>query len=296
MTHANIGHLRADAVAELLTTAADILLRDPKRSGCCVHLGSVGRLLVTGDLHDNPLHFVKVVAFAQLDQAENHLILHELIHGDRLINGADMSWHMLAKAAALIVQYPGQVHVMLANHELAQAFDQMVSKGAGENTALFRAGLDWKFGDDADIVNEAIKVFVRAMPLAVKTENGILCSHSLPSPYDMKLFDVNVLDRALEDDDYQARTGSAWQMTWGRNQTPEQVDMLAAAWSVKVFIVGHAAVADGAIAASSCMLLINSDHDRGMVLPIQLASEVTNAQELMFLVVPIQAIEGSLGD
>ena len=157
MTHANIGHLRADGVAELLTTAADILLRDPKRRGCCVHLGGVGRLLVTGDLHDNPLHFVKVVAFAQLDQAENHLILHELIHGDRLINGADMSWHMLAKAAALIVQYPGQVHVMLANHELAQAFDQMVSKGAGENTALFRAGLDWKFGDDADIVNEAIK-------------------------------------------------------------------------------------------------------------------------------------------
>ncbi len=292
----NISALRAEDVAALLREAATYLLTDPKRSGCCVYLGGSGRLLVTGDLHDNPIHFSKIVAFAELEHPDNHLILQELIHGDRLFNGVDMSWYMLAKAADLIVQFPHQVHVMLANHELAQAFDQKVSKGAGENTALFNAGLLYKFGDDASIVNEAIQVFVRALPLAVKTENGVLCSHSLPGPYDMQLFDMNILGRELRDEDYQVRIGSAWQMTWGRSQTAEQVEDFAKAWGVKVFIMGHAAVQDGAMAASPLMLLMNSDHERGMVLPLQLASEVIHAQDLMLLVVPIACIEGSLSD
>ena len=199
---------------------------------------------------------------------------------------------MLAKVAKLIEQYPGQVHVMLANHELAQAFDQLVSKGAGENTALFRAGLDFIFGHQADIVDQAIRVFIRALPLAVKTENGLMCSHSLPSVFDMKSFDTEILDRDLEERDYALRSGSAWQMTWGRKQNPEQLAALAATWGVKVFIAGHAAVPEGAVAAGPQLVLINSDHDRGVVLPVQLSSEMSNAQDLVLLIVPI----GSIGE
>ena len=157
MKLADIDHLGALGVAQLLTRAAEIFRGDPKRRGACVHLGDTGRLLVTGDLHDNPNHFVKVVNFARLDEPAHHVVLHELIHGERLTHGADMSWRMLAKVARLVEKYPGQVHVMLANHELAQAFNQPVSKGAGENTELFRAGLLCSFGDDAEIVDEAIQ-------------------------------------------------------------------------------------------------------------------------------------------
>jgi hypothetical protein len=290
VTLVDIDHLGAAGVANLLLRATDIVRKDPKRRGSCVHLGNVGRLLVTGDLHDNPIHFVKVVAFAQLQDPHNHLILHELIHGEHLTYDTDMSWRMLAKVAKLIEQYPGQVHVMLANHELAQAFDQLVSKGAGENTALFRAGLDFIFGDEADIVDQAIRVFIRALPLAVKTENGLMCSHSLPSVLDMKSFDTGILDRALQESDYALRSGSAWQMTWGRKQNPEQLAALAATWGVKVFIAGHAAVPEGAVAAGPQLVLINSDHDRGVVLPVQLASEISNAQDLVLLIVPISSI------
>ncbi|MCE9618325.1 MAG: metallophosphoesterase [Planctomycetes bacterium] len=296
MKLADIDHLGAAGVARLLGAAAQTMQSDPKRRGSCVHLEGEGRLLATGDLHDNPVHFVKVVAFAQLEQPENHLVLHELIHGDRLTYGVDMSWRMLAKVARLIEKHPGQVHVLLANHELAQAFNQPVSKGAGENTELFRGGLRWTFGEDAEIVEEAVRVFVRAMPLALRTRGGILCSHSLPSPYDMKSFDMGILERDLQEPDYEATRGSAWQMTWGRNQKPEQVAALAKAWGVKVFISGHAMVPEGAAAPNPGLLLLNTDHEHGAVLPIQLSSEVPSAQELLLHAVPISSIEGSLVD
>ena len=275
---ADVDHLGALGVAQLLERAAEIFRRDPKRRGSCVHLGGAGRLLVTGDLHDNPTHFVKVVNYARLEQPENNVILHELIHGERLTHGADMSWRMLA------------------NHELAQAFNQPVSKGAGENTELFREGLLCSFGDEAEIVDAAIGVFVRALPLAVRTQNGILCSHSLPSLYDMKTFDSGILDRDLVEDDYEVRIGSAWQMTWGRNQKPEQLAALAAAWGVKVFIAGHAAVPEGVLAAGPQFLLLNSDHEHGAVLPLMLGNEVSNAQELACGAIPLGSIEGSLGE
>ena len=141
-------------------------------------------------------------------------------------------------------------------------------------------------------MDQAIRVFIRALPLAVKTENGLMCSHSLPSVFDMKSFDTEILDRDLEESDYALRSGSAWQMTWGRKQNPEQLAALAATWGVKVFIAGHAAVPEGAVAAGPQLVLINSDHDRGVVLPVQLSSEMSNAQDLVLLIVPI----GSIGE
>ncbi len=295
MKLADIDHLGAAGVARLLAGAADALRGDARRRGCCVHLGDAGRLLMTGDLHDNPMHFVKVVEFAQLENPHNHLVLHELIHGDRLTYGADMSWRMLAKVARLIERHPGQVHVILANHELAQAFDQPVSKGAGENTQLFREGLRWSFGDDAALVEEAVRAFVRAMPLALRTQSGILCSHSLPGAHDMRTFDTGILERDLAPPDYETLRGGAWQMVWGRNQKPEQLATLAAAWGVKLFIAGHAFVAEGAAAVGDALLLLNTDHERGVVLPINLAEPAPGAQELLLRAVHVAAIEGCLG-
>ena len=286
-------HLNAAGVVALLDEASAILRGDPNRRGCVVHLPDRGRLLATGDLHDHPIHFARVVAFAQLEQGDHHLILHELIHGDRLMHGADLSWRMLARAALLVRAHPGRVHPMLANHEIAQAFDQPVSKGAGENTALFRDGLDWSFGDDADGVDAAIRRFIRSMPLAVRTEGGIFCSHSLPSPLALAGFDASVFDRELQDADFEARRGAAWQLTWGRGISAAQVDALAQAWGVKLFVAGHKHVAEGAEAVGARLLLLNSDHERGVVVPFQLDRPVPSAMDAALSAVPIQMIEGA---
>ena len=82
----------------------------------------------------------------------------------------------------------------------------------------------------------------------------------------------------------------------GRNQKPEQLAGLAAAWGVKVFIAGHAAVPEGVAAAGEQLLLLNSDHEHGAVLALPLSYAISNAHELALRAIPIGSIEGSLGD
>jgi hypothetical protein len=288
----SLDQLGAEGVAALFDRAAHTLRTDPARRGCVVHLPDRGRLLATGDLHDHPIHFAKVVAFAQLERPDHHLILHELIHGDRLVHGADLSWRMLAKVATLLEAHPGRVHPILANHEIAQAFDQPVSKGAGENTALFRDGLDWSFGEEADLVDAAIRRFIKAMPLAVRTEGGIFCSHSLPSPLALPGFPASVFDRDLQDADFQPRHGAAWQLTWGRGISAAQAEALAQAWGVRLFVAGHKHVPEGAEAVGERLLLLNSDHERGVVVPFHLDQPVPSALDAAMSAVHIQMIEG----
>jgi hypothetical protein len=286
-----VDHLNAEGAAALFTDATRTLVEDPLRRGCCVHLPPRGRMLATGDLHDHPIHFQKVRAFARLDRADHHVVLHELIHGERLTHGADLSWRMLAKVAALRLAHPGQVHPMLANHEIAQAFLQPVSKGAGECTRLFRDGLEWSFGDDCAIVEDAVNAFIRAMPLAVRAANGLMCSHSLPSPMAMRGFDRGVLERALDEADFAPRTGAAWNMTWGRGQTEELVRELAEAWGVSLFVAGHKHVEQGAETPFPRLVLLNSDHERAAVIPFDLAAPAPIAGAAVAAAVPLGMIE-----
>jgi hypothetical protein len=280
----------ATAVAELLDRAAAALRDSSLRAGSCLRLPRRGRLVVTGDLHDNPIHFERIQAFAHLDRPDHHLILHELIHGDRLVNGVDLSYRILVRVAMLVLEHPDRVHPVLANHELAQAFRQSVSKGAGDNVALFDAGVEWAFGDDAVQVEDAIARFVRAMPLALRCENGSLVAHSLPGPHAMKRFDPGVLDRELHDGDYLPNAGAAWLMVWGRGQTREQLEELAARWNVRMFFTGHSHVPTGIEAAHPMQVILNSDHEHAMVLPLDLAADPPSAEQCVFEAIPVASL------
>lgn len=281
----------AEEVRDLLERAAARMLECPLRRGSSVHLPGRGRLLLTGDLHDNPTHFAAVRSAAYLERSpDHHVVLHELIHGDRLVNGVDLSFRMLCRVAQLLLQFPGQVHVVLANHELAQAFRQPVSKGAGDNLELFDAGLEWAFGDDATMVEEGIEELVRAMPLAVRCANGAMVSHSLPSPQEMDGFDLGILDRALMPADYEHRTGGAWRMVWGRGWESEQVQRLAREWGVRLFVIGHAHTENGIEAPLPNLLVLNTDHERGRVVPLNLAEEAPPAEDLLFHGMPVASL------
>ena len=171
----------ASAFADLLEAAAEAMRASPLREHCTVRLPRRGVLLATGDIHDNQLHLDAVTRAAALRRtSDQHVVLHELIHGERLVSGMDMSHRMLARVAELVLAHPLQVHQMLANHEIAQFRRQRISKGAGDNLALFDAGLEWVFGEEAEVAADAIGSFVRAMPLAVRCDNGVMLSHSLP--------------------------------------------------------------------------------------------------------------------
>jgi hypothetical protein len=106
----------------------------------------------------------------------------------------------------------------------------------------------------------------------------------------MKLFDAGILDRDLTDDDYLPRTGSAHMMVWGRGHTIEQIEQLAGEWGVKLFVLGHQHVETGVDCIGPTMLVLNSDHERAAVLPLDLSKPPPNAMDAMLDAVPLAGV------
>lgn len=270
-----------DVVCQTLRAAAEASRDAVCRRGSVDWVEAPGSLVATGDIHDNPLHLSRVIGAAGLhgdpddtpESERSHLTLHELIHGEHLMGGVDFSFRALTRVAALKVAFPEHVHVLLANHELAQIVGSGIVKDGVRVVEAFNDGVARVFGDDADQVHAAIEAFVRAMPLALRCETprGVIqCSHSVPSPAMMGRFDVGILDRELTDEDYQPLTGSAHMMVWGRHYDAESLEDLVERWGVTMFVLGHEKVPEGARFVPPCAVVLNSDHANGVYLPIDL--------------------------
>jgi len=278
------------AVSELLLQAAVVMENAKGRIGATQHIPGTGQVLVTGDLHDNPFNYSKIVKFAQLDKSEDyHVILQELIHGDKLVGGVDMSFRMLVRIASLVIAYPTQVHPIIANHELSQLTRRGITKGKGNIVEMFIDGVEWVFGTESDSVFEAIDSFFLAMPLAVKSASGLMCCHSLPNAPLMHVFDKDVVNRPMTDADRNNLDGSVTLMVWGRVHTESQVECLAKAWDVKLFCLGHAFVSGGIEVLMPNVLLLNSDHEQGAVLPINL-SDIPTAETAMWSAIKLASL------
>jgi len=275
------------------------------RRGSIDYIEPPGHLVATGDLHDNPVHFERVVRaaglglalgsapaseadlrFASHDGYVSHVTLHEVIHSDRLISGMDFSYRVLTRVALLKAHAPHHVHVLLGNHELAQITGAGIIKDGVRSVDAFNAGVEYVFGAEADRVHEAIAEFVRSMPLALKchTRRGdILASHSLPPAAMMNRFDPAVLSRALTEADYEPRRGSAHIMVWGRGYDAELLEDLVERWGVYMFILGHEKVPQGAMFVPPNAVVLNSDHANGAYLVLDLSAP-PRADEAMNLV------------
>ena len=305
MAGVNVQH--AGEVIDLFQQAARANLEANCRQGSVDVIEGPGTLIATGDLHDNPFHLNRLVELAGLGDAatattdsasdgdarewdppaseENaagepvtHVTFHEVIHSDRLLNGLDLSYRALARIAELKVRAPERVHALLANHELAQIVGAGIVKDGVKCVEAFNDGLEYVFGDDWESVAASLGEFIRAMPLALrcKTPRGdILCAHSLPATGSMGRFDTTILSRELTDDDYVPRAGSAHLMVWGRGYDAEQLEDLVERWGVNLFVLGHEKAPNGYLIIPPCAVVLNSDHERGVYLPIDLSRPPT---------------------
>jgi hypothetical protein len=255
--------------------------RDAKCRAASVDIISgPGRLIATGDLHDNPMHLQALLRAANLQNTSaahqsspEHLVLHELIHGDRLINKMDFSYRTLAQAARLKVQFPEFVHLLLGNHELAQFKGSGILKDGVRCVEAFNAGVEYVFGADAPQVHDAIRDFVTSMPIALRcrTPRGdIIVAHSLPPPHAIDTFDHSILSRPLVESDYEPRTGAAHVMVWGRGHDAATLRKLLDRFGASMFILGHEKVDEGARYLEPDTIVLNSDHIGGAYLPIDL--------------------------
>ncbi|MCA9277838.1 MAG: hypothetical protein H6815_03530 [Phycisphaeraceae bacterium] len=286
------------AVAEILKAGAAANRSAECRVASIDRIQSPGTLIATGDLHDNPVHYAKLLQIAQLGNdvlngsSGPHIVLHELIHADKLTNGLDFSYRALARVAQLKTRFPERVHALLANHELAQVVGSGIVKDGVRVVDAFNEGVEYVFGDDAKVVEDAIAEFIFSMPLALRciTPKGdILCAHSLPSPMVMGRFDPDVLQRDLTSRDYEPLNGSAHLMVWGRRHDPELLEDLVERWGISLFLLGHEKAETGAMLVPPNAVVLNSDHERGVYLPIDLSDPPT-AEEAIWSVVPLSSV------
>lgn len=280
----------AGTVSGVFLRAAEQNRADRAARGAVVDLGDDGHLLITGDLHDHGINFEKALRLANLaNKPGNHLVLQELIHGEKLINGLDLSYRTSVKAAALQIRFPGRVHVLLSNHELAQVNGEDISKHGISSIEAFYGGLEYVFGEAADEVHEAFAAWVRSLPLAVRCANGLFIAHSLPSSRKRNVFDPMVLTRQLTAADMIGPEGSAHLMVWGRQIGQDWVNDLAKLWDTKLFVLGHQHAEMGYELQGQTLMILASDHDHGVALPISLSQSYTRAQ-LADAVLPFAAM------
>jgi len=95
--------------------------------------------------------------------------------------------------------------------------------------------------------------------------------------------------RPLDEADYQRPHGAAYLMVWGRNATQDWLDRLGEAWGVALFVIGHEKAETGCEDRADTMIIVNSDHQHGAVLPIDLARRYER-DELLDEAIPLNAL------
>lgn len=272
--------------------AADLNLDDPVREGSLLCFANYGQVVMTGDMHGHRRNFEKLVKFAGLETTPvRHVILHELIHEEPEFMGApDRSVQLLLEAAQWKTFFPEQVHFLQSNHELAQMQNHEITKGGRIVTDDFERGVATVLGtSQVDEALQAIDDFIASFPVAGRTANGIFFSHSLPDVAYMDYFDPNCVHaspRALD----LSEGGPVYQMVWGRRHTPALIDKLAKAYDVQHFVIGHQPQEYGYDVRFDRVIILASDHNHGMFLPIDCRKQYT-IDELVDRIRPFAGVE-----
>ncbi len=280
----------ASAAADIFRQAAALNREDPLRDGSLLIFPDYGQLVMTGDLHGHDRNFDRLKKYCDLDHAPaRHVILHEIIHAEPdapLI--PDYSHKVLLDAVRWKIEFPDQVHFLQSNHELSQLTGKEICKGGRVVTYDFERGLAESYGYDSAKVLEAICDYLASLPLAGKTANRIMISHSLPGNRDLPQFDPTVVDRIPEPIDLHDG-GSAYTLVWGRNQSKETLQFLADTFDVGTFICGHQPQETGFEVRHDKLIILASDHNHGVFLPFDLKKPFSTA-ELARLIRPLASI------
>ena len=277
-------------IIDLLNKGIEILNADKFRRGNVVHLPAEGNLIVTGDIHGHVRNFERIVAFADLpNNPDRHIILQEIIHGGpEDEQGGCLSYKLLFEAIRYKLKFPDQVHMILGNHDTAFINNSEVMKDGKEMNRAMRQAIEREFKQASDDVALAIRQFLFSQPLAVRCNNRIWISHSLPSDRTMDKFDPKILDRQLKINDV-VRPGSAYLLTWGRKHSQAILDKLAGIFDIDFFILGHQPQEQGWNQAGDNLIIIASNHNHGRLLSIDLAKAYT-IEQLIDSIVPLASI------
>jgi len=277
-------------IIDLLNNGLNANLNDKFRNGNIVSLHSEGILVVSGDIHGHRRNFERIVDFADLKKnPDTHLLLQEIIHGGPQDSaGGCLSYRLLFDVVRLKLDFPDQVHIIMGNHDTAYINNTQIMKNGKEMNQSMRLAIKRQFKQKFDDIETAIKNFLLSLPLAIKCQNRIWLSHSLPSGRLVDKFDMDIFQKKLQVNDTK-KPGSAYLLTWGRNFTQQLLDRMAVLLDVDTFILGHQTQEKGFANPHKNLIIITSEHNHGYLLSIDLEKAYTT-EDLVSKLVPLASI------
>ena len=277
-------------IIDLLNKGIETGNADKFRRGNVIHLPAEGSLIITGDIHGHRRNFERIVTFADLpNNPQRHIILQEIIHGGpEDSQGGCLSYQLLFDAIRYKLTFPDQVHIIMGNHDTAFINNSEVMKDGKEMNRAMRQAMEREFQQASDDIALAIRQFLFSQPLAVRCNNRIWISHSLPNDRSINKFEPKILERQLKINDV-VRPGSAYLLTWGRKHSQATLDILAGLFDVDIFVLGHQPQEQGWNQAGNNLIIIASNHNHGCLLSIDLAKSYT-VEQLIDSIVPLASI------
>lgn len=136
------------------------------------------KLMIVSDLHGNQHDFDRVMNrfhhFKQKGEVDQLVFLGDIVHSFNYKNDAsiDILNTLIEKGAN---EAGSEIVCLLGNHELVHLFHIPLRKGNWE----FNKGLEWKMAKD----REKYHRFFCDMPIAVRTQGGVLINHSGAGPF-----------------------------------------------------------------------------------------------------------------
>ena len=231
-----------------LRQAISLVRATPGRRGRILELQDCTELLVAGDLHGNVGNFQVMLRAADLgNHPTRHFALQELIHGKfRYPLGGDKSHQLVDLFAALKIQFPRQVHYIPGNHEMAEWTNRPVLKADENLNALFQAGVNEAYGPQYGprIYAVYLELF-QALPVALRTPNRILVSHSLPSRHGITLFNPARLESDRHDPIDLQPGGVVHSLLWGRDTSAANAAEFLRKMDADLLVSGHIACDEG---------------------------------------------------
>ena len=250
----------AERLLKTLQQAADAVRATPGRRGHWIDLQDAAEVLVAGDLHGNVGNFRRILEVAQLArQPRRHLVLEELVHGPhRYPAGGDKSHQLVDLFAALKCQFPARVHYLLGNHELSQWTARAIAKSDTDYNVIFREGIGTAYGAHAAAVYQAYFKIFEALPVAIRTPNRVLLSHSLPFASKRDAVTLAALQRDSWEPADLLPGGAAHALVWGRDTSLENtaayLEKLDADW----LITGHIPCPEGFATPNEKQLIVDA--------------------------------------
>jgi hypothetical protein len=234
----------------------------PGRRGRFVQLsgGPEADVLVAGDMHGNLENFRRLLLRADLAKnPQRHLVLQEVIHGPFYYpDGNDKSHQLLDLVCALKVQYPQRVHFLLGNHELAQATNCLVLKKDADQNRLFHQGVLTAYGRRGEEVYAAYLELLAVVPVALRTDNRVYLSHSLPSATRLEAFNPVALEQEPSATADLVVGGSIHSLVWGRDTRAENVQAFLHKVDAALLISGHIPCEEGFEVPNDRQLILDS--------------------------------------